>query len=1128
MLKRLPLLLLLTTVLVAFAAMSLYAAKAPVEKQVSPAAYHKSLLYSFPDANDKHLTRAGDGSSVEMKAQQDLGAASSAVPPPFLGYHVGNTWYEYQRNGSMRRMIAANPYVFGSPDTNAFVVQFSWMYLPGDDISTSRAYKYDAFAVDEFGNVVPSLEATLQPGDEYAGYVGITARNDGAAIVGGHNNLVPPNGPYHTQIYFDFSPNSGFFNTNTRIPNATSEYCDYETGSTGAIWPAFEYVEGDDTVLHVIAQESRPAAGDPQALVYFRKVGVGSAGTWQHPPYCIDSVNDLAQDIEATDDGMVALFWIANVQDPSFNCNGGDTCSSVDFVNAVQWDNDVYVQISTNYGVSFQPRMNITKNTFGENGYRPYTDLSGLITSDGVVHCVYGTGDFDAAGPTLFLRGRFFHWDNSTNDVVIAVDYSYDQTDCNGGAWNLNASKMSLSECDGKLYILFTQFNDPEITLTDCSDEGAQGGAQANGELYITVSNDDGGTWDKPRNLTNTHTPGCDSTVSPANDACRSEHWSSMVRIGSNYDGAFPAEAVLDETDYGGTVNEHNGYYLDAQYIGDVSAGGIVQNEGAWQNSDLKWIRIPCLEPVLAANFVASPISIGYPAYVKPGNFKDTLGLMEGLGNDSGNVDVTTQQTAGPGSGWLTVSPTTWRFGPNGAQPLTIKLNASGSNPGTTTYIAGRILFDWGGDSNPPQDIYDTMNVQYWITDTIVAPEWDTITTGTSRAASISLTVSNHGGMGNFLDSVNMDYMNQGDCTDNNDPDTLGDNAEAYLGDGSPFVMYVDDGTDDTTGSWLVFLDQIADTNSFRPLGGNSKSSTGSYEVFNSGRFITADSAFTLEKMTFAPLDSDSGNFMIQCVKIYRSSGIGTTHIPIHVRLGEVIDWDIPADTGSRNNSNFDAARGAVYQQGTEENGSGCQPNNTRWGGMAFLQCLNVSAGDTEVVNDPHGAYTASNEVYIYPEGGLVETQFYGLTATSGYSKSDSIKNDLHSVIVFDTLPTFTSADTFVYYIVLATIQNGNEAAFKAILDAGEAWYCDHIAPLGCGCCANRGNVDNIIGPGGPVDVADLTYLVAFLFQGGAAPPCIDQGNVDSIVGPGGPIDVADLTYLVAFLFQGGSAPPPC
>jgi len=83
--------------------------------------------------------------------------------------------------------------------------------------------------------------------------------------------------------------------------------------------------------------------------------------------------------------------------------------------------------------------------------------------------------------------------------------------------------------------------------------------------------------------------------------------------------------------------------------------------------------------------------------------------------------------------------------------------------------------------------------------------------------------------------------------------------------------------------------------------------------------------------------------------------------------------------------------------------------------------------------------------------------------------------------------------------------------------------------PIGCtGCCVNRGNADGVIGPSGPLDVADVTYLVAYLFTGGPEPSCVDEGNVDGLVGPGGPIDVADLTYLVAYLFTGGPEPPQC
>ena len=69
-------------------------------------------------------------------------------------------------------------------------------------------------------------------------------------------------------------------------------------------------------------------------------------------------------------------------------------------------------------------------------------------------------------------------------------------------------------------------------------------------------------------------------------------------------------------------------------------------------------------------------------------------------------------------------------------------------------------------------------------------------------------------------------------------------------------------------------------------------------------------------------------------------------------------------------------------------------------------------------------------------------------------------------------------------------------------------------------CCVARGNAD---GDGG-INVADLTYLVDYLFFSGPVPPCPEEGNVDAE----GDINVADLTYLVDYIFFSGPAPPPC
>jgi len=57
------------------------------------------------------------------------------------------------------------------------------------------------------------------------------------------------------------------------------------------------------------------------------------------------------------------------------------------------------------------------------------------------------------------------------------------------------------------------------------------------------------------------------------------------------------------------------------------------------------------------------------------------------------------------------------------------------------------------------------------------------------------------------------------------------------------------------------------------------------------------------------------------------------------------------------------------------------------------------------------------------------------------------------------------------------------------------------------------------------VQVDDLTYLVAYLFQAGPEPPCPEEADVD---GSGGTANIADLTRLVDYLFRQGLEPASC
>jgi len=75
------------------------------------------------------------------------------------------------------------------------------------------------------------------------------------------------------------------------------------------------------------------------------------------------------------------------------------------------------------------------------------------------------------------------------------------------------------------------------------------------------------------------------------------------------------------------------------------------------------------------------------------------------------------------------------------------------------------------------------------------------------------------------------------------------------------------------------------------------------------------------------------------------------------------------------------------------------------------------------------------------------------------------------------------------------------------------------------GCCLGaRGNVNSDLDDN--VNIADLTYLVGYLFGVGDPPECFEEANVNGDEME--TVNIADLTYLVAFLFGGGPIPAVC
>ena len=76
------------------------------------------------------------------------------------------------------------------------------------------------------------------------------------------------------------------------------------------------------------------------------------------------------------------------------------------------------------------------------------------------------------------------------------------------------------------------------------------------------------------------------------------------------------------------------------------------------------------------------------------------------------------------------------------------------------------------------------------------------------------------------------------------------------------------------------------------------------------------------------------------------------------------------------------------------------------------------------------------------------------------------------------------------------------------------------------GCCVapRRGNVNGDAADN--ISIADVTFLISFLFQGGPTPGCLEEANING--DSSGTIGVSDLTALTAYLFQGGPPPADC
>jgi len=381
---------------------------------------------------------------------------------------------------------------------------------------------------------------------------------------------------------------------------------------------------------------------------------------------------------------------------------------------------------------------------------------------------------------------------------------------------------------------------------------------------------------------------------------------------------------------------------------------------------------------------------------------------------------------------------------------------------------------------------------------------YDTIATSCLR-----LTVSNTGNCGHAgLGGVNMDYATSGDC----DPE-----AFVYIYDGSPLLNYFD--SPSQVNYYSMYSDQPFHLVTDRgwPV---ATQTTPDYDIYQSGTFVTPDSFIAMERTWWAPKHPDSCDFIIQLLRLY--SYDGETHPQINIC--EAIDWDIPTDGGSYpyNRGGYDSVHKLLYIQGMEWDGSGCQSNAGRYGGLAMIGVYSVEHAMIDTGFEPYSAHVVDNDTYIFPYGGWNPYSTRDLIENPGYHvHADS--TDLSILMTyFPQYGFYSPADTLQIYSVLTSVHNdaSPDKALDQLIDnvvAAKQWTNDHIIPFYVAPDYFCGDTDGDT----TINISDAVYIINYIFKGGPPPDplCIADAGGD------GSVNIADAIHIINYIFKGG--PPP-
>lgn len=375
----------------------------------------------------------------------------------------------------------------------------------------------------------------------------------------------------------------------------------------------------------------------------------------------------------------------------------------------------------------------------------------------------------------------------------------------------------------------------------------------------------------------------------------------------------------------------------------------------------------------------------------------------------------------------------------------------------------------------------------------------------------------NDGAIGNNAPGYALDYLE--DC------DTFNINtvSSIYLYKAAPVVCRING---DDTLRFTAYSKTDTDPDGMRPLAPWTVDNSNADYTKASTRYATADSTIGFVAEYYAPKAAEYCGFVVQDLKFF-----SLTDAPLgEVLVGEILDWDIPSDSGARNGSGLDMARNLIYQYGAEYNQDDsteaycAQESDQRFGGIAaglyypsrYAFFKNARTIDNATYIDTTGPY---GNMAPLPAGATYRMMKNG-EDYSCYSSSDPDSEyvDLSTLVTFGEFD-MTNDDTVCITTILATTKTGL-TSLNNIIDMGWTFIRAHPEMdcmfIPC-CCEMPGDANG----DWTVNVGDAVYIINYVFKGGDTPQIPRQADANADAS----IDAGDAVYLINYIFKGGDDP---